>query len=211
VSPADFIPVAEQTGLILPLTKLVLDEALVQWRYWRSEGIVLDLAVNLSPRVLLDPDLIEWVSAALVTHDVPGRRLILEITESSLAEGERATRAMAALRRLGVRLAVDDLGTGYSSLVYLKELPVDELKVDQSFIRHLADDPRDQSIVRAIVDLGTSLGLTVVAEGVEDAESLDILRQLGCPIAQGYYCCRPKPGPELTAWLSSRSEEPAAH
>jgi diguanylate cyclase (GGDEF)-like protein/PAS domain S-box-containing protein len=209
VSPAEFITVAEQTGLILPLTKGLLDQALTQWSLWRAEGIVVDIAVNLSPRVLLDPELIEWVSAALVMHDVPGRRLILEITESSLAEGEQVIRAMAALRRLGVKLAVDDLGTGYSSLVYLKELPVDELKIDRSFIRYLHEDARDRAIVTAICALGRSLGLTVVAEGVEEAEGLAVLRELGCPVAQGYYCCRPKPGVELTAWLSERTAQPA--
>jgi diguanylate cyclase (GGDEF)-like protein/PAS domain S-box-containing protein len=211
IPPADFIPLAEQTGLVLPLTRHVLDEALAQWRYWCSEGIVLDLAVNLSPRVLVDPELTQWVTAALVVHDVPGRRLIFEITENSLAEGETALRAMADLRRLGVRLSVDDLGTGYSSLLYLKELPVDELKVDRAFIQHIADDPRDRAIVTTIVQLGRALGLSVVAEGVEDERGMAVLRELGCPVAQGYHCCRPQTGSDLTAWLSGRAPATAAH
>lgn len=210
VPPSEFIALAEQTGLIIPLTRRLLDEALGQMRYWRAEGIDIDICVNLSPRVLLDESLINWVSAAVVSHDFPTRRLVFEITESSLAEGEEAVRAMSALQKLGVRLSIDDLGTGYSSLLYLKNLPVDELKVDRAFIQHLADDVRDQAIVTAIVALGNALGLSVVAEGVEDERSLDVLRRLGCPVAQGYHCCRPQPASEMTTWLSERATEQPA-
>ncbi|MEY2477772.1 MAG: hypothetical protein QOG87_3087 [Actinomycetota bacterium] len=205
ISPGEFIPLAEQAGLILPITKRLLDEALNQCARWRAEGIELEVAVNLSPRVLNDPDLVEWTAASLTNHGVPGTSLIYEITENALAEGPRVLRAIADLRALGIRLAIDDLGTGYSSLMYLKSLPVDELKIDRAFIAELAIDRRDQAIVRSIVELGRSLGLVVVAEGVEDAATLAVLRRLGCEVAQGYHCCRPASAADLTAWLAERS------
>ncbi len=205
VSPAEFIPLAEQSGLIGPMTRRVLDDALAQARRWQDEGFDIDMAVNLSPRVLADPALPSWVAAGLAAHGVDGSQLTLEITENALADGPRVLRAMSALRALGVRMAVDDLGTGYSSLVYLKRLPVDELKIDRAFITDLADDARDRAIVRSIVEIGRSLDLTVVAEGVEDERSLEVLRRLGCDVAQGYHCCRPASGADITGWLSQRS------
>ncbi|HET9771965.1 MAG TPA: EAL domain-containing protein, partial [Acidimicrobiia bacterium] len=208
ISPAEFIPLAEQSGLIGLMTRRVLHDALAQSRRWRDEGFDLDMAVNLSPRVMADPALPSWVAEALATHGVDGSRLTLEITENALAEGPRVLRAMSALRGLGVRMAVDDLGTGYSSLVYLKRLPVDELKIDRAFITDLAEDARDRAIVRSIVEIGRSLNLTVVAEGVEDERGLDVLRALGCHVAQGYHCCRPASGPDITGWLSKRSAQP---
>lgn len=207
VSPAEFIPLAEQSGLIGPMTRRVLDDALAQSRRWRDEGIDIDMAVNISPRTLADPALPTWVAEALAANGVEGSRLILEITENALAAGPQVLEAMSALRALGVRMAVDDLGTGYSSLVYLKRLPFDELKIDQAFITDLADDTRDQAIVRSIVEIGRSLNLTVVAEGVEDERSLEVLRSLGCHVAQGYFCCRPGSGPDITGWLSERSAQ----
>ncbi|MEW6476208.1 MAG: EAL domain-containing protein [Actinomycetota bacterium] len=205
VSPGEFIPLAEQSGLIAPMTRRVLDEALSQLRRWRDEGIDLEMAVNISPRLLTDPELPAWVAIALQTHGIPGGQLILEITENAVAEGPRALEALSILQELGVRLSIDDLGTGYSSLAYLKRLPVDELKIDRAFITDIAHDERDRAIVQSIVGVGRSLGLTVTAEGVEDAESLDVLRTLGCEVAQGYHCCRPTPGPDLTGWLASRA------
>jgi EAL domain-containing protein (putative c-di-GMP-specific phosphodiesterase class I) len=205
ISPGEFIPLAEQAGLILPITKRLLDEALTQCARWRADGIDLQVAVNLSPRVLNDPDLVEWTAASLAEHGVPGDSLIYEITENALAEGPRVLRAIAGLRALGIRLAIDDLGTGYSSLMYLKSLPVDELKIDRAFIAELAIDRRDQAIVRSIVELGRSLGLVVVAEGVEDSATLAVLRRLGCEVAQGYHCCRPASAADLTPWLAEQS------
>jgi diguanylate cyclase (GGDEF)-like protein/PAS domain S-box-containing protein len=207
VSPAEFIPLAEQSGLIGPMTRRVLADALAQARRWAQEGIDIDMAVNISPRLLTDPELASWVSRGLAFHGVPARKLILEITENALADGPKAMEALSALRSLGIRLAVDDLGTGYSSLVYLKRLPLDELKIDRAFVTDLADDRRDQAIVRSIVELGRSLGLTVVAEGVENERSLEVLRMLGCHVAQGYFCGRPASGPDLTGWLAARSTE----
>jgi EAL domain-containing protein (putative c-di-GMP-specific phosphodiesterase class I) len=211
ISPADFIPLAEQTGLILSLTRRILDEALAQCARWEADGIHIGMAVNLAPKLLFDPDLTRWVDHALRANGLTGDRLTLEITEGALAEGPVAIEAMNSLRSLGVRLSIDDLGTGYSSLVYLKELPIDELKIDKGFIRELGADPRDQAIVRSIVDLGRSLNLTVVAEGVEDEESLDVLRRIRCPVAQGYHCARPAPAVELTPWLATSNLMAAAN
>jgi diguanylate cyclase (GGDEF)-like protein/PAS domain S-box-containing protein len=205
ISPGVFIPLAERTGLMLHLTRRVLDEALAQCARWDAMGLTIGMSVNLSPRLLHDPELTTWVDHALRTHGVEGHRLTLEITEGALAEGPVAFEAMTALRRLGVKLSIDDLGTGYSSLVYLKRLPIDELKIDQGFIVDLARDGRDHAIVKTIVELGRSLSLNVVAEGVEDEESLAVLRGLHCPVAQGFHCRRPAPADELTPWLLDRT------
>ncbi|MBV8961404.1 MAG: bifunctional diguanylate cyclase/phosphodiesterase, partial [Actinobacteria bacterium] len=207
VSPGEFIPLADRTGLIGALTKRLLDDALAQERRWSDDGLTVGVAVNLSPRLLVDPDLIGWITAALNKHRVPASALTLEITENALAEGPDAVSALESLSKVGVRLAIDDLGTGYSSLMYLKRLPVDELKIDRAFIKDLAEDIRDQAIVRSIVQLGRTLGLTVVAEGVEDEPALDVLGRLGCATAQGFYCRRPAPAGEITAWLIGRHEE----
>ncbi|MBV9662806.1 MAG: bifunctional diguanylate cyclase/phosphodiesterase, partial [Actinobacteria bacterium] len=207
VSPGEFIPLADRTGLIGALTKRLLDDALAQERQWSDEGLTVGVAVNLSPRLLVDPDLIGWITAALNKHRVPASALTLEITENALAEGPDAVSALESLSKVGVRLAIDDLGTGYSSLMYLKRLPVDELKIDRAFIKDLAEDIRDQAIVRSIVQLGRTLGLTVVAEGVEDEPALDVLARLGCATAQGFYCRRPAPAGEITAWLMGRHED----
>jgi diguanylate cyclase (GGDEF)-like protein/PAS domain S-box-containing protein len=206
ISPAEFIPLAEHTGLILPLTRRILDEALAQCASWDASGLHVGMSVNLSPRLLHDPDLTTWIHVALRVHSLPGERLTLEITENALVEGPVTVEAMTALRGIGVRLSIDDLGTGYSSLMYLKRLPIDELKIDRVFITDLATDPRDQAIVRAIVDLGRSLDLTVVAEGVENEASVELLRRLRCPVAQGFHCRRPGPADELTPWLQQQAQ-----
>jgi diguanylate cyclase (GGDEF)-like protein len=202
VPPAQFIPLAEQAGLILPLTTLVLEQALGQVAAWRREGIDLCVAINLSARSLLDGRLPEDVAALLSEHGLPPRSLMLEITESAImADAVRAGRILQRLSDMGVRLAIDDFGTGYSSLSYLKRLPVDEVKIDRSFVMNMVNDPDDGLIVRSVIELTRGLGRTTVAEGVEDQLTLDRLRALGCDIAQGYHISRPLPAEELARWM----------
>jgi diguanylate cyclase (GGDEF)-like protein len=209
IAPDEFIPIAERTGLIVPLTTYVLDRALRQCAAWHAAGIDIGVAVNLSVRNLLDSALPDEIGALLVRHGVDPRRLTLEITESSvMADPTRAIDVLERLSRIGIRLSVDDFGTGYSSLTYLKRLPVDEVKIDKSFVLSMATDAGDAAIVRSIIDLGGSLGLTVVAEGVEDEASWQRLAELGCDIVQGYALCRPVPGPEATEWM--RGWDPAS-
>jgi len=202
--PAEFIPVAETTGLIHRLTTHVLDIALAQARTWTEAGLVVPIAVNVSARCLHDVALPKRVADALARHGVPASLLCLEITESSIMRDPEG--ALAVLRELhaaGVRLSLDDFGTGYSSMTYLRQLPVAELKVDRSFVRDLAAESADTVLVRSAVDLGHNLGLSVVAEGVEDASTLRALQDLGCDIAQGFYVARPMPNDEFDAWLAA--------
>ncbi len=194
VFPDAFIPLAENTGLMRPLTHHVLDRALAQCRAWDLE---YGVSVNVSTRNLLDPTLPETVDALLERHGVPADRLELEITETTImADPAGAKAVLARLRAMGVGLAVDDFGTGYTSLGWLRELPVTTLKIDKSFVMDF-----DSVIVASIVQLGRSLGLQVVAEGVEDSESWEALRALGCDLVQGYHLSRPQPEAVLTPWL----------
>ncbi|MGY1651794.1 putative bifunctional diguanylate cyclase/phosphodiesterase [Geodermatophilus sp. SYSU D01119] len=205
ISPDEFIPVAERSGLIGPLTTQVLDQSLAAVADWRRRGVDLSIAVNLSSRSLLDADLVDEVSRLLRRHTVPPDRLTLEVTESSvMVDPARATALLHELRALGVRLSVDDFGTGYSSLSYLQRLPVDEVKIDRSFVTGLQDRGGDAAIVRAIVDLGRHLGLEVVAEGVEDQRTWDLLADMGCHIVQGWHLGRPMPATALVPWLDER-------
>ena len=209
VPPDDFIPIAEHTGLIVPLTSLVLRTALQECAGWARLGHELDVAVNVSPRALLSPAFVDEVAQVLLETGVPARRLTLEVTESSvMTDPARAIAVLHALHGLGVHLSVDDFGTGYSSLAYLQRLPVHEVKIDKSFVRDLAVAAGDGAIVRAIVDLGHNLGLRVVAEGVEDARSLALLREIGCDTAQGYLVSRPLPADRLLTWLSTAADAP---
>ena len=203
IPPDEFIPVAEHTGLIRPLTDIVLDEALRQVRVWRDAGHVVPVAVNLSARSLLDNELPARIAGVLARHDVSPDLLILEITESVLMEDpNRAMAILKDLSALGIGLSIDDFGTGYSSLAYLKELPVAELKIDRSFVVNMSDDGRDAAIVRSTIDLGHNLGLTIVAEGVEDELALDELARLGCETAQGYFLALPQTPGEIGALLA---------
>jgi diguanylate cyclase (GGDEF)-like protein len=209
IAPDEFIPIAERTGLIVPLTTYVLDRALAQCAQWVRDGLDVGVAVNISVRNLLDSDLPDEIGALLVRHGVEPRRLTLEITEGSvMTDPDRAIDVLERLSRIGIRLSVDDFGTGYSSLTYLKRLPVDEVKIDKSFVLSMATDAGDAAIVRSIIDLGASLGLAVVAEGVEDRVSWERLGEMGCDIVQGYGLCRPVPAAEATEWL--RGWDPAA-
>jgi diguanylate cyclase (GGDEF)-like protein len=197
--PAEFIPVAEETGLIVPLGARVLREACRQAAAWRAlpQGAGLEVSVNLSARQLADADLVATVTAALGDSGLPAEALWLEITESTvMADAETAGRALADLRALGIRLAIDDFGTGYSSLAQLRRFPIEQLKIDRSFVAGLGGDPEDEAIVGLIVSLATTLRLGVVAEGVETAEQLACLRRLGCDTVQGFHVGRPLP-PDL--------------
>jgi EAL domain-containing protein (putative c-di-GMP-specific phosphodiesterase class I) len=203
VSPEVFIALAERSGLIRELTASILEQALAECSGWRRQGLDVSVAVNLSPRALLDADLLRVVTDALRRHQVPAPMLTLEITESSvIADPEAALVALHALRRLGVRLSVDDFGTGYSSLSYLKRLPVQEVKIDRSFVRDLVREPDSEVIVRAVTDLGRSLHLEVVAEGVEDLATWRRLGELGAITVQGYYLSRPMPPAAFPGWLA---------
>ena len=205
IFPDEFIPLAEHTGLIGPLTTYVLGAALIQARAWLDAGRPLVMSVNLSARNLLDEALPQQVADLLAAHGVPAGLLELEVTESALmTEPDRAKRVLEDLSALGVRLSIDDFGAGYTSLGQLKNLPVAELKIDRSFVMNMHNDPGDALIVRSIVDLGHSLGLTIVAEGVETAAALAALTALGCDVAQGYYLSRPVTAEAFDIWMAAR-------
>ncbi len=211
VLPEHFIPVAEDTGLIVPIGEWVIDEACRQGTAWCAAGLPqIPVAVNLSPRQFRQSNLVDTVARAIGRHGWPCNLLELEITEGVLMQQTSDTlKTLEALNRLGVGLAIDDFGTGYSSLSYLKRFPVDFLKIDQSFVRDIAVDPDDATIVTAIIGLAHSLGLTVVAEGVENASQLDFIREAGCDEAQGYHIGRPMPAGQLAEWmLANRSTGP---
>jgi len=204
VAPEDFVPVAEETGLIKQLTDQVLEASASQLKQLRSLGHHLGLAVNLSTHDLLDEALPERVMRHLDRHDIDPTLLTLEITESSLLiDAPRARATIDRLNQHGVRLSVDDFGTGYSSLSYLRHLPVAELKIDRSFVANVLFDEQDEVIVRSIIDLGHNLGMQVVAEGVETDEVLNRLKGFDCDVAQGFGICRPVPLESFVAWLSS--------
>ncbi|MFI5267750.1 MAG: putative bifunctional diguanylate cyclase/phosphodiesterase [Chloroflexota bacterium] len=197
-----FIPLAEQTGLIRPLTHWVLKAVMEQCRTWRGVGLDIGVAVNISMRNLHDPRLPDTVAELLRLWDVPPATLLLEITETALMTNPaRTMEVVMRLSQLGIHLSIDDFGTGYSSLSYLKRLPVREIKIDKSFVRDMADDENDAVIVRSTIDLGHNLGLQVVAEGVENCQALDQLEDLGCDLAQGYYMGKPMAATDLERWL----------
>ena len=208
--PDQFVPLAEATGLIRELTLRVLDEALRQQRLWREDGIEVRVAVNLSARDLYDLTLPATTERLLAQHGVPATALELEITESVIvADPMRARAILNRLSEMGIGLAVDDYGTGYSSLGYLKRLPIDEMKIDRSFVMQMADDRNDAAIVRSTVELGRNLGLKVVAEGVETAAAWAHLKALGCDFAQGYYLSKPIPAEEVAALIAAGGSTPA--
>jgi diguanylate cyclase (GGDEF)-like protein len=213
VGPSEFVPVAESSGLIAPITMRVLELALAQLAQWLAEGHELDVAVNLSARSLLDRQLPDSVARLLEAARVPPQQLRLEITESMImADPVRAIAVLSGLDEMGVRLVIDDFGTGYSSLSNLRRLPVSEIKIDKSFILTMTEDRNDAVIVRSTIDLARSLGLGVVAEGVESEQVLEELTRLGCDFAQGYFLSRPVAADVLSRWLAGGVPEtrPAA-
>ncbi|KGF63262.1 EAL domain-containing protein [Pseudomonas lutea] len=208
VSPAEFIVLAERTGSIQLLTNWVIEEALRQLAEWARRGLVLQLSVNISADDLVDSNLADRVSALLKLHRVPAEQLIFEITESAIMrEPEQSLKVLNRLREFGISLSVDDFGTGYSSLAHLKRLPVQELKIDQSFVRDLDETSEDAVIVRSTIEMSHNLGLKVVAEGVEYEHSLRLLEHWQCDTAQGYLISRPLNAVAFEAWIA-RSQLP---
>lgn len=201
VFPDEFIPFTEYTGLIGPLTRHVLDAALVQARVWSDLGRPLPISVNLSARNLLDEGLPDLVAELLATHGVNAGLLELEVTESAImTEPARAQRLLQQLSALGIRISIDDFGAGYTSLGQLKNLPVNELKIDRSFVMTMIEDPGNALIVRSVIELGHNLGFTLVAEGVETEQTLTALAGFGCDVAQGYYLSRPISAAAFDQW-----------
>lgn len=208
ISPARFIPVAETSGLIGPLGAWALQEACRQTQAWRNDGLpAISMAVNVSLHQFLLTDIAGCTRKALEDSGLPADRLELEITESALAERpEEALMVLRSLKEIGLRLAIDDFGTGYSSLAHLKRFPIDVLKIDQSFIRDIPQSADDMAISRAVIAMGQSMGMEVLAEGVETAAQLDFLRRHGCNFYQGYLCSRPVPAAEFALLLRSDVE-----
>lgn len=207
VAPEDFIAVAEHTGQLHRLTEVVLAEGLRRCRQWADAERPLSIAVNLSARTLLDPRFPDLVHQMLKHYRVPATQVTFEISEAGmLLDIERALPTLGRLRDLGVRLSVDDFGTGATSLAYLRQLPVDEVKIDDSFVQGMATSSSDLAIVRAVISLARALRLTVVAEGVESELTLDLLEEMGCEIGQGYLFSRPLPYERLEAWFNAQTE-----
>jgi diguanylate cyclase (GGDEF)-like protein len=202
IPPDEFLPLAEQTGLMRVITKFVLDEALKQLSIWWHMGIRVHAAVNVSARDLYDRGFAELLKNSIERYDVPARALMIEVTESSLmADPSRAASTLLLLAGLGVGVSLDDFGTGYSSLVHLKRLPVSEVKIDRSFVMRMDVNEDDAAIVRSIIDLAGALGLRTVAEGVETRDAWDRLAVFGCDAAQGWYLAKAMPADVATAWL----------
>ena len=201
--PDEFIPLAEQSGKISLITKWVIRKAIAQCAEWRRDGLDLAVAVNLSALDLFDSELPTFISGLLADAGLPPASVVLEITESAvMKDAAFAQKMLADLKRRGVCLAIDDFGTGYSSLAHLKRLPVDELKIDKSFVLNLSETATDDLvIVRSTIELGHNMGLVVIAEGVETAESWEILKRLGCDMAQGYLLSKPLPAAPFREWL----------
>ena len=210
LGPDRFIPLAEQSRLIRPLGRRVLEAAVQQQDRWWREGMTLRMAVNMSMRNLQDPELLLCVTRVLQTHGVPAEWLTIEITESTLmADAEETLKVLAPLKAMGVRIAIDDFGTGFSSLSNLRRLPIDELKIDRTFVTEMATKKKDSLIVRSTIDLAHALGLVAVAEGVEEQSAWEMLAAQGCDFAQGYYLSRPMPADQFVRWYRERSRNAA--
>jgi EAL domain-containing protein (putative c-di-GMP-specific phosphodiesterase class I) len=205
LQPSEFVPLAEETGLIVEIGEWVLNEACRQIAAWRRMGADMDVAVNVSARQLIQPDIVDVVRGALERSGLPAEALCLEITESAVMhDPEAALATLTLVKELGVKVALDDFGVGFSSLAQLKEmLPLHALKVDRSFISGIADDERNSAIVAAVVMMATTLGLTAIAEGVEtEAQALQA-RALGCDVSQGFFFTAPEPAAAITERLGS--------
>jgi diguanylate cyclase (GGDEF)-like protein/PAS domain S-box-containing protein len=210
ILPDEFIPHAEQTGLIQPFTRWSFDAALAQLAAWQSAGVDISIAVNLSTRSLHDEKLPETMAILLRKWQVEPGRLTLELTESAvMLDPDGAQRNLYRLHDLGIRLSIDDFGTGYSSLSHLQRLPLHELKIDKSFVVHMIDNDNDLVIVRSTIDLAHNLGLRVVAEGIESEQQLATLRELGCDLGQGFFVAEPLPIEQLTLWFDQAPWKPS--
>ena len=204
IAPSEFVPFAEQTGMIKHITLWVIERATRQCGVWLANGLSLSVSLNVSSRDLLQRDLPQLFAAATRRHEVPSELITVEVTESALVEDpQRAQDTIRGLKEQGFRISIDDYGTGYSSLAYIQRLHCDELKVDRAFVTHAAGDGKDAAIVHSTIELGHSLGLTVVAEGVEDQEVMEVLRKLGFDLAQGYAISRPLPAESLATWIAT--------
>jgi diguanylate cyclase (GGDEF)-like protein/PAS domain S-box-containing protein len=203
VPPGEFIPLAEETGLIVPMGKWILRTACEQHKRWKEEGAgSIPIAVNISVRQLEDPDFIRYVKGVLSSCDIEPGCLELEITESIMQNIEKATVALNELKKIGIRLSIDDFGKGYSSLSYLKHLPIDTIKIDKSFVDDILDPVQNGSLVKAIIDMGLNLNFSVVAEGIEHKEQAEFLLKNNCPVGQGYYFSRPVTGENLKEFIN---------
>lgn len=204
LQPGSFVPLAEQTGLDWPMTEWVLDEGLKALADWSAAGLKLNVSVNVSPNALRDGQLRDLTEELLTRHGVPAERLVMEVTESTLfANTTMAAEVLQGLSALGVRVSIDDFGTGFSSLSRLRRLPVDEIKIDYNFVRTMLRDEDDAAIVRSVISLSKDLGLNCVAEGIEDQDVYAALQSLGCDSAQGFYMARPMPVDQIAGWLQS--------
>jgi diguanylate cyclase len=210
VQPAKLVRVAERTGAIRPLTMWVMQHALAECRAWRDQGWDLGVAVNLSARNLVDRRLVPDVAGLLDETGVPATSLTLEITETMVVgESQRSREVVQGLVEMGIKISCDDFGTGYSSLARLRRLPITEIKVDRSFVTRMAADEEDRAITRSVLALGRGLGLTTVAEGVEDREGWNILRAFGCDQAQGFLVSRPLAADKFREWMTR--QPPSTH
>jgi len=209
LSPLDFIPFAEQTGFIRWLTRWTLDHSIAQAAQWQRAGMALNLAVNISSEDIGDARFDSRVAALLSRHQLPPSLLTLELTETGFIEDPaRAVQMLDAIAALGVGLSIDDFGTGYSSLSHLARMPVDEMKIDRSFLQSLESDPEFATVVRSAIDMGHGLGLKVVAEGIETQAAADTVREFGCDIAQGFFYAKPMPLQAFAAWMTSKTRVP---
>jgi diguanylate cyclase len=205
VLPGDFIEIAEDSWLIVDIGRFVLNEACRLLTTWHRNGLDVSLSINVAGRHLADGDLVDDVRQALAAHDTPAELLSIELTETQLVlDLEHGAAVLTELRALGVRIALDDFGTGYSSLNYLRQLPIDTIKIDRSYICDLPNNVQAGSIVASLQQLAMSLHLDVVAEGVETAAQASFLADLGCEKLQGYYFARPMPNANFAAWASQR-------
>nr|MBA3376076.1 EAL domain-containing protein [Actinomycetota bacterium] len=203
--PGEFVPLAERSGLIRPLFRIVASQALQACRSWREAGWPLTVAVNLSARNLQDPELLDVVADALRAAELDPSSLTLEITESAVIADPLSSRVvLEKLRAVGIRLSLDDFGTGYSSLSHLQQLPVQQLKIDRSFIRSLTVERSSAALVRSTIELGHNFGLDVVGEGVEDAQTLAALAEMGCDTVQGLHFARPMGAAEVIPWIEAQ-------
>jgi len=204
--PDEFIPLAERTGLIKPLSLWVLKRALEQAVKWHSSHLKLGIAINISPSTLLDTELPDVITGTLASCSLSPHYITFEITEGSIIKDpERALEILTRLDKMGIRISIDDFGTGYSSLAYLKKMPASEVKIDKSFVLDMLVDENDAAIVQATIDLAHNLGMKVVAEGVENKETAERLKELGCDILQGYYFSKPLPADSFLAWVSAHA------
>jgi len=211
LSPDNFVPAAEQAGTIVHLTRFVLTNALAECGKWEAQGHRLQVSVNISARDLQDEYLAYFVLELLKENGIAPRRLTLEVTESAvMKEIHRSISTLHSLRDMGVRISMDDFGTGHSSLAQLKNFPLHELKIDKSFVTSMLPDDQNDSIVRTTIELAHNMGLEVVAEGVEDSQTLRRLGTLGCEQAQGYFISRPIPSGDVVDWLNEFLPEPIA-